>query len=76
VGRIGDLAIYNGNIYLLDKGKNKIYKYLAGEEEFSNKIDYLKSGESTVLKEATSLAIDSSIYIGFPNYTANIYRGR
>ena len=74
-GEIGDLAIYNGNIYLLDKGKNKIYKYLAGEEEFSNKIDYLKPGESLVLKEATSLAIDSSLYIGFPNYTAKFTAG-
>lgn len=74
-GKIGEMAIYNSNIYLLDKEKNKIYKYLAGEEEYGTKNDYLKSDESILLKEATSMMIDSSLYIGFPDYTAKFTAG-
>ncbi len=74
-GKIGDMTIYNSNIYLLDKEKNKIYKYIAGEEKYGSKNDYLKSDESIALKDATSMMIDSSLYIGFPDYTAKFTAG-
>ncbi len=74
-GKIGDMTIYNGNIYLLDKEKNKIYKYMAGVEEYGSRNDYLKSDESISLKDATSMMIDSSLYVGFPDYTAKFTAG-
>jgi hypothetical protein len=74
-GKIGDISIYNGNIYLLDKEKNKIYKYMVGEAEYGSKNDYLKSEESISLKDATSMMIDSSLYVGFPDYTAKFAAG-
>lgn len=55
--------IYNGNLYLLDKGKD-VYKYLVAENGYSAKSSYFKSGQGGSLQNANSLAIDSSVYIG------------
>lgn len=62
-GNIADMWVYNGNVYLLDKGKGDIYKYLVAENGYSAKSSYLK-GEAGSIKDANSLSIDSSIYIG------------
>lgn len=62
-----DVWIYNGNIYVLDKDKDQIYKYLVAENGYSDKTLYFKGGTSG-LKDAHSLAIDSSIYVGFPDH--------
>ena len=59
--------VYNGNLYLLDSGNNEIYKYLVAENGYSAKTSYFKGG-STALKEAHSLAIDSSVYVGFSDH--------
>lgn len=71
-GNITDMKIYNGNIYLLDTGKNQIDKYLVAENGYSAKTPYFKS--TVNLDGANSLAIDSSVYIGFDSlavkYTA------
>lgn len=74
-GKIIDLWIYNGNIYILDTGKDEIYKYLAGEEKYSNKSSYIKSNETVNLDGATSMAIDSSVYIGFKDYLVKFTAG-
>lgn len=63
-GNIVDFWIYNGNLYLLDEGRNEIYKYLVTEEGYSNKTSYFK-GRTYSLKDANSLAIDASVYVGF-----------
>jgi len=59
------LILYNGNIYLLDKGKDEIYKYLSGDNAFLKKSSYFKPEEGVSLQDANSLAIDSALYIGF-----------
>lgn len=66
-GNIVDFWIYNGNLYLLDEGKSEIYKYLVTEEGYSAKTYYFK-GVKFGLKDANSLAIDSSVYIGFSDH--------
>jgi len=75
-GKISGMTIYNGNIYLLDTKKNEIYKYLAAEDKYGSKSPYFKSGEGVELSDATSMAIDSALYIGFKNsavkYTAGV----
>ena len=72
-GSIADMWIYNANVYILDAGKGDIYKYLVAENGYSAKSSYLK-GEAGSIKDANSLSIDSSIYIGFSDsiikYTA------
>ncbi len=66
-GNIIDFWIYNGNLYLLDEAKSEIYKYLSGETGYSDKISYFKGGRFG-LKDANSLAIDSSVYVGFSDH--------
>ncbi len=65
-GSIIDLWIYNGNIYVLDTVKDEIYKYLVAENGYSERTSYFKGGEAG-LKDGNSLAIDSSVYVGFPD---------
>lgn len=62
-GEIIDFWIYNGNLYLLDKTKDEVYKYLAAENGYSGKTSYFKSGQAIDLSLATSMAIDSSVYL-------------
>lgn len=63
-GSIEDLATYNGNLYLLDSSKDQIYKYVAAESGFGNKSSYFAEGQATNLSIYSSLAIDSSVYLG------------
>ena len=63
-GNIVDMWIYNGNVYLLDRDKGDIYKYLVAESGYSTKSSYLK-GEAGNAKGANSFSIDASVYIGF-----------
>ncbi len=61
-GKITDIEIYNGNIYLLDSENSDIYKYLVTEGGYSDKNSYLAS-ETADLKDATGMSIDSAVYV-------------
>lgn len=63
-GEIIDMAVYNGNIYLVDKEKDEVWKYLSAGDSFSNKNSYFQAGEAIDLSSITSMAIDGSIYLG------------
>lgn len=65
---IKDIWIYNGNVYLLDTGGDEVYKYLVAEKGYSTKSSYFEKGQSVDLSNANSIAIDSSVYIGFKDY--------
>lgn len=71
-----DMVFYNKNMYLLDKGRDQVYKYLVSQDGFSQKTPYLKSTEKPDFSNAISLAIDSSVYISLPGailkYTAGV----
>lgn len=73
-GNIIDMNIYNGNIYLLDQGKNDVYKYLSTDGGYSAKKSYFGQGESMTLDNPNSFAIDQSIYIA-SNKIINKYTG-
>lgn len=62
-GNIIDLIVFNGNIYLLDQGKDEIWKYLTTESGFGTKNSYFQSGQSIDLSKVYSLSIDGSIYL-------------
>jgi len=62
-GKIVDMGIFNGNIYLLDQGKDEIFKYLGGVDVFGNKNSYFAPGQSIDLSQINSLTIDGSIYL-------------
>ncbi len=62
-GNVTDMKVFNSNIYLLDKGKDEIYKYIPAEDGYSSKISYFQSGQSIDLLGAQNMSIDFSIYI-------------
>ncbi|VVA44452.1 conserved hypothetical protein [Candidatus Roizmanbacteria bacterium] len=62
-GKIIDLVVFNGNIYLLDQGKDEIWKYMSAESGFGSKNSYFQSGQSIDLSQVNSLSIDGSIYL-------------
>lgn len=62
-GLIGGMIVFNGNIYLLDKGKDSIYKYLVAENGYSDKNIYFKPGQEVKLSDFVNFSIDANIYI-------------
>ncbi|MEK7097133.1 MAG: hypothetical protein AAB859_02330 [Patescibacteria group bacterium] len=62
-GKIVDLAVFNGNIYLLDQGKDEIWKYMVAESGVGGKNSYFQSGQSVDLSTVNSLSIDGSVYL-------------
>lgn len=67
-GEIKDMNAFNGNLYLLDKSNDEIYKYVPAETGYSEKSSYFKAGQAVGLDSANSFTIDLSLYIGFKDY--------
>ena len=65
---IGGLGIYFGNLYVLDKDGKQINKFVQTSGGFG-KTDYFASGVAPDLSDATSIAIDGSIWILFKDGT-------
>ncbi|QQG40772.1 MAG: hypothetical protein HYV37_00405 [Candidatus Levyibacteriota bacterium] len=59
------LGAYNGNIYVLDKNRGQILKFVPSEDEYI-KTNYL-AGKTQDFSKVTSLAIDASIFVLFEN---------
>ncbi|MCL4374754.1 hypothetical protein M1523_02735 [Patescibacteria group bacterium] len=78
-GKIKGIWVYNSNVYLLDQAKNDIYKYAGTSDGFGTKTSYLKPDQAVSFAAANSLAIDSSVYVGFSDhvvkYTAGLRDG-
>jgi hypothetical protein len=62
-GEIIDMYLYNANIYLLDLGKDEVWKYLKTEDGFGSKASYFESGQSIDFSAINSFAIDGSVYL-------------
>lgn len=62
IGTVADIQVYNGNLYFLSPSHDNIYKYVPTENGYSEKSVYIKS-EQAGIKLASSLAIDSSVYV-------------
>lgn len=70
-GSIASLVSFGGNLYLLDREKSRIWKYVAtdtavpaGRQGFSDTREYLNPDTLPDLGRATSMAIDGSVWIG------------
>lgn len=61
---ISALSAYGGNLYLLDSGASRIWKYVATDSGFSKINEYLNPDVFVDLSGATSLAIDGAVWIG------------
>lgn len=62
-GEIADIYGFAGNIYLLDKSNNQIWKYLPASEGYSDKREYLTKGTTADFSTALRMQIESSVYI-------------
>lgn len=70
---LGGIGAYVGNMYVLDKNANQIYKFVGANT--TSKTNYLLS--ETDLSKATDMAIDGSIYILFSDGSIKKYtRGK
>lgn len=66
-GTITDMAVFGGNIYLLDTQKSRIWKYLVTDKGFSEMFEYLNPDTLPDLSMATNMAIDGSVWLGSTN---------
>lgn len=60
-GDIKDIFAFSSNIYLLDSGKSKIWKYAPTESGYSDKLEYLRTEADLGL--AKKLVIDFSVWV-------------
>lgn len=58
-----DIYGFAGNVYLLDLGNNKIWKYLPTSEGYSDKREYLTAGTEVDFSNSIRMQIESSIYV-------------
>ena len=65
----GLIYAYAGNIYLLDKENNKIYRYAGNGTSFSAKKDWLAPGIKLDLSDAQNWATDGRIWISYQDGT-------
>ena len=65
----GDALIraFAGNMYVLDKSGNMVYRYAGSGTGFSDKQNWLAAGTRVDFSDASSWGIDGSIYILFPS---------
>lgn len=70
-GTIADMAVFGGNVYLLDTAKSRIWKYVAtgeslpaGRQGFSQLFEYLNPDTLPDLTKTTNMAIDGSVWLG------------
>jgi len=63
-GLISAMVSFGGNLYLLDSGKSRIWKYVATETGFSEIREYLNPDTLPDLSKSTGMVIDSSVWIG------------
>lgn len=62
-GEIVGMYGFAGNVYLLDKLNNQIWKYIPASEGYSDKRKYLNEGVKVDFASAKSMQIESSIYV-------------
>lgn len=74
-GNIGALVSFGGNLYLLDTGRSRIWKYTGTDRGFSERRDYLTADTLPDLSQATGMAIDGSIYVGSMGGTVSKFTG-
>lgn len=63
-GNITSLLSYGGNLYLLDTGKSRIWKYIATDLGFSETREYLNPDTLPDLGLATGMAVDGGVWVG------------
>lgn len=60
---VGGLGVYFGNMYVLDKKANQIYKYPAAASGFGSKANYFAKDAQPDVSQAAAMTIDGSVWI-------------
>lgn len=55
--------LYSANIYMVDKGNNKIYRFSGNNKTFADKTDWLAPGIEADFSKAIDMTIDGSIWV-------------
>lgn len=58
------ITTFDGNVYVLDTGAGRIWKYIPSGNSFSDTREYLNPDAFPDLSHATSIAVDGSVWIG------------
>jgi len=61
---IKSMTSFGGNVYLLDTGKSRIWKYVATGSAFSDLREFLLPDYFPDLSKATNMVIDGSVWVG------------
>lgn len=61
------IAAFAGNLYVLDKSGNSIYRYAGLNNAFGEKQNWLSPGTNVNFANVNQITIDGSIYALFPN---------
>ena len=62
-GDVRMIGAYGGNLYVLDTEKSRIWKYIGTDAGFSRMSEYLNPDTFPDLSQATSMAIDGSVWV-------------
>ena len=62
-GRVSSLVSFGGNLYLLDTGTSRIWKYTAIEDGFSDIREYLNPDTLPDLSTAANMTIDGTVWV-------------
>jgi hypothetical protein len=62
-GNIADIATFAGNVYLLDKGNNMIWKYIKTDFGLSDRTRYLNTGAGLDISDSVGMTIDGSVWV-------------
>lgn len=62
-GSIADIYAFGGNVYLLDRAKNQVWKYIYNGTTFLPKAEYFVENQNLQLSSAVRMQIDSSVWV-------------
>jgi sugar lactone lactonase YvrE len=69
-------GVYDGNLYLLDTGKNWVWKYFASDTGFGEKQDYFLFDTLVDLSGADGIVVDTAVWINKQGKILRFSQGR
>lgn len=75
-GKVTQMVVFAGNLYLLDPPKNAVWKYIRGETGFSSRQSYLGPDTQLDLRDAENLSVDGAVWITKPHQVLHLVQGQ
>lgn len=73
--RLTDIKVFGGNIYLLDPGKNWVWKYFRTETGYGTLQDYFLFDTLVDISQSQDMAIDGSVWIAMQSTIRRFSQG-